>query len=80
MEYINENCTLIYFETDCFQTWQFNLNIKRSFVVREHTNNDTIGANIVPEGLETGEYVVTESHPFSYLNEQVNPSIFAIMV
>lgn len=72
MTYYSDNTTYIKIATDCFQTWQFNLNIKRSFVVREHTNNDTIGANIVHEGLETGEYVITESHPFSYLNDVVN--------
>lgn len=31
--------------------------IKISFVEREHTNDDTFGNNLVPENLETGEYV-----------------------
>ena len=53
MEYSSDGCTLIKIKTDVYQTWQFNLDIKRSFVVREHTNNDTIGSNIVPEGIET---------------------------
>ena len=56
MEYENENCTAIYFETDVYQTWLFNLTYKRCFVEREHVNDDTIGAHTVPEGLETGEY------------------------
>ena len=34
MEYINENCTAITFETDCFQTWQFEIEYKRCFVER----------------------------------------------
>lgn len=72
MTYYSDNTTYIKISTDCYQTWQFDIEVKRSFVVREHTNNDTIGANIVPEGLETGEYVVTESHPFSYLRDTVN--------
>jgi hypothetical protein len=72
MTYYSDNTTYIKISTDCFQTWQFDIDVKRSFVVREHTNNDTIGANIVPEGIETGEYVVTESHPFSYLRDGVN--------
>ena len=72
MTYYSDNTTYIKISTDCFQTWQFDIDVKRSFVVREHTNNDTIGANIVPEGIETGEYVVTESHPFSYLTDRVN--------
>lgn len=56
-EYLNDNCTAISFETDVFQTWQFDLEYKRSFVIREHTNDDTIGANILDEGLDTGEMV-----------------------
>lgn len=65
MEYINENCTRISFETDVFQTWQFQIQYNRCFVEREHTNNDTIGANTVPENLEMGEYIVNSS---SYYN------------
>lgn len=57
MEYINENCTRIYFETDVFQTWQFQIDYKQSFVEREHVNDDRIGLHTVPEGLETGPYV-----------------------
>lgn len=54
-EYMNDNCTSISFETDVFQTWQFDLEYKDSFVIREHTNNDTIGANIIDEDLNIGE-------------------------
>lgn len=72
MTYYSDNTTYIKISTDVYQTWQFDIEVKRSFVVREHTNNDTIGANIVPENIETGEYVVTESHPFSYLRDTVN--------
>lgn len=72
MEYLNDSTTLITISTDCYQTWMFDLTFKRSFVEREHTNNDTIGYNTVPEGIETGEYVVTSSHPFSYLRDNVN--------
>lgn len=56
MEYVNENCTLITFETDCYQTWMFQINYKQSFVEREHVNDDTIGLHTVPENLEHGEY------------------------
>lgn len=57
MEYISENTTQIYFETDVWQTWGFNLNYKKCFVERCHVSDDSIGANTVPEGLETGEYI-----------------------
>ena len=44
---------------NCFQpeTWAFDYDIKSSFVEREHTNNDTVGANTQPENLEKGEYI-----------------------
>ena len=58
MEYVNENCTIITFETDCFQTWQFDINYKRCFVEREHVNVDSAQGEMVPENLETGEYIV----------------------
>lgn len=57
IDYISENSTLVRFETDCFQTWYFDLVYKPCFVEREHVNDDTVGLHTVPEGLETGEYV-----------------------
>ena len=57
MEYINDNMTAVSIKEDVFQTWQFDFRYKPCFVEREHTNNDTIGNNTVPENLEIGEYV-----------------------
>ena len=62
MEYVNENCTLITFETDCYQTWLFQINYNRCFVEREHVNNDTTGLHTIPENLETGEYICNEHY------------------
>ena len=56
MIYISENCTVITFETDCFQTWLFQLQPKMCFVEREHVNDDSIGLHTIPENVETGEY------------------------
>lgn len=68
MEYVNENCTLITFETDCYQTWLFQIQYKQSFVEREHVNDDTIGLHTVPENLETGEYIVNSSDYYDGLD------------
>lgn len=57
MEYANDEMTYIKIKTDVYQTWQFDIDIKASFVEREHVNNDTIGLHTVPEQLETGEYI-----------------------
>ena len=58
MEYVNENATRITFETDVYQTYMFDITFKKSFVEREHVNDDTIGKNTVPEGLDTGEFMI----------------------
>lgn len=65
MEYVNENCTAITFETDCFQTYQFELTYKPCFVEREHVNNDTIGLHTVHEGLGTGEFMCNQLYDLS---------------
>ena len=68
MEYLNDNVTAISIKTDVFQTWQFDLTYKRTFVEREHVNDDTYGAHTVPESLETGEYVRSANGTDYYYN------------
>lgn len=60
MNYVNDNMTNIYLKTDVFQTWQFDLNWRQSFIEREmlSVQDDVAGANLVPENLETGEYKI----------------------
>jgi hypothetical protein len=41
MEYLNENTTLLYLETDVFQTWLFDYTFLASFVEREHEDENT---------------------------------------
>lgn len=55
-EYLSDGATSLSIKTDVWQTWQFALNYKSTFVEREHVNSDTKGANTVPENLELGEY------------------------
>lgn len=63
MRYVNDNMTEIYIKTDVYQTWQFDLEIKECFVEREMipVAEDVPGANLVPEGLETGEFKIQSS-------------------
>lgn len=65
-EYLNDNCTRIDFETDVFQTWQFDLEYKPSFVIREHTNDDTIGVNVIDENIDTGEMITINYSALRY--------------
>jgi hypothetical protein len=65
--YLSENSCFLKIETDCFQTWYFDIAYKPCFIEREHVNDDTVGKHTVPEGLETGEYVCNLSKDFSPL-------------
>lgn len=58
--YVNDDVTSISIRTDVFQTWQFDLTYKRCFVEREHTNDDAIGVNTVPENVELGEFQIVD--------------------
>lgn len=57
IKFENPNMTSIKLKTDVFQTWQFDIVYKKMFVEREHVNDDTVGKNILPENLETGEMI-----------------------
>ena len=74
MRYINDCVTELTIETDVLQTWMFDYNIQESFIEREHTSNDSIGANTIPENLETGEYVV-KRYQDSTIFDNVRPVI-----
>ncbi len=56
MEYINDGRTDVKIQTDCIQTWMFDITVKPSFVEREHAASDELGDHTLPEGLELGEY------------------------
>lgn len=60
MRYLNDNVTEISIATDCFQTWQFDLTYKESFIEREmiNTANDVAGSNLLDEGFEIGEPIL----------------------
>ena len=61
MDYLNDNVTAISIKTDVWQTWQFDLTYRNTFVEREHVNDDTIGNNTIDEGLELGDYIINTS-------------------
>lgn len=71
MVYINDGLTDVQFEIDPLQTFMFDITVRASFVEREHTNDDTVGANTLPENVELGEYV--KNHITG--TPQIGPSI-----
>ena len=62
VEYINDNTCAVYFKLDELQTWFFEMRLGQCFVEREHTYTDVIGDNLVPENLETGEYIYSDEN------------------
>lgn len=58
VEYVSNDCTRIYYEIDEVQTWICFATFQQCFIVRQHQLTDSAGDNLVPEGLETGDYVV----------------------
>lgn len=57
VEFASPNTTRITFSIDELATWFDDWTPKSCFVVREHTNNDVAGNNLIPESFELGEYV-----------------------
>ena len=57
VEYDSPSSSSIYFHLDVWQTWCFECSFHKSFVERETVSNYAIGANTIPEGLETGPIV-----------------------
>lgn len=65
IEYVNNITSEITYEIDVMQTWHFNYTLMQCLVEREHSALDILGNNLVPENLETGEYICEpyEVHP-----------------
>lgn len=57
IEYLNDSNVELFVEIDVMQSYMFDYQLLDCFVEREHIAADVIGANIVDEGLEVGEYV-----------------------
>ena len=57
-EYRSNGTTRLYYTVDYFSTWFDYWIPNQCYVLREHTSDDTIGANTLDEGLECGEYII----------------------
>lgn len=47
------------FQVDYWQTWHWSCDFPATMVRRETVNDDTIGANLIEENVETGEFVIS---------------------
>lgn len=80
IEYVNNNCSDVYYEMDVLQTWHFDYNLDDCFVVRQHTTTDNIGDNINPEPLAIPECVTNGYHTVTYGQEGFGLSDMAVII
>ena len=67
--YQGEENTEIKFTVDSWSTWFDYWTKKTCYVIREHTNDDTVGKNTVHENIDTGKFVNNSVEKF-YDTEQ----------
>lgn len=60
VEYINNVTTEITFDPDPLMTWMGAFTLSPCFIERQHASSDAIGANLVEENLDIGDYVYNE--------------------
>lgn len=70
VEYVANTTAEITFEIDDLQSWLFEMELGQCFVEREHSLTDVAGDNLIPEGLETGEFIYTDETPFSLFTKE----------
>lgn len=79
IQYATDNSCNVYIKTDVWQTWQFDITYKESFIEREHVNDDTFGLHTIPENLDTGNYVCNDS-PIYYQYAKANDADLAPVI
>lgn len=68
--YKSDKNSEIKFTIDAWSTWFDKWTPKTCFINRQHTNDDTIGANTIPENLDVGEVIEeSQTEDASYGNE-----------
>lgn len=77
VEYVNNETATITYELDVMQTWFFECEPTMCYVEREHAVTDGIGENIIPENIDTGEYVF---NGFGKITNVLDPLCVVIMV
>ena len=60
--YISNNVCGVVFVIDQLQTWFFEMQLSECFIDRQHSVTDNAGDNLIPENLETGEYMYVDNN------------------
>lgn len=57
VRYVSNTVTEFGFEEDILNSWYFNYYPLECYIERTHVTDDTPGRHIIPEGLETGDFI-----------------------
>lgn len=76
--YLNNETSEIEWEIDVMQTWMFDYELEMSFVEREHSSSDTIGANTLPENVPLGPYIENNVDSIPYINTSTAGTIVVL--
>lgn len=73
VEWLSANSAKIIFQLDVWQNNIYNLEIEECFVERQHVpkSEDVIGGNLLPENIETGEFISPNAQKLSYGDLQI---------
>lgn len=71
INFINVNMCEVEFDMDVYQTWQFDITIKPSYVLREHSSTDNVGDNLVTENIDLGYYREEPAETTNFFNSYV---------
>ena len=61
IQYLNPNVCTCNFTLDAWVTYQFDLTWEDCFIERECVSDDSVGANILDEGINTGNMLITNT-------------------
>ncbi len=75
VEYVNNNCSRLYYEIDVMQTYRFSFSYLPSFVERNHSSTDTPGDNLIEEPVRFNEPL-----PFDYVRHKFSSYYLCIAV
>ena len=71
VEYNSETSTMIYFTIDVFSTWFDYWSKTPCMVMREHTNDDTVGANTIDEGLAVPDVMANSEVITNFIDQNL---------
>ncbi len=71
VDYVNNETAEVHFELDVLQTFLFDVQLKDSFVEREHAMTDKAGDNVVAEPIEIGDITTNDIQGTSFFDSYV---------